>query len=411
MTWPNKIYVATKTLGVYYTDDFSDPAAQPTWAAINTGLATTNCIEFALDPHDNMGRQYVLLGTGPTLYMREDGGSWTTILTAAEADAATGKSGSIVGFCADNSVAGRLWVTYKVPGPSFSGYFYALFTDDYGANWTAQQLYYSMFGYGYQLGHPRSNGDNVWVDVAVGAGGSAAGVYYTSNKGGSWSFADLAAANVLYYVCLNPLLPNLAYVSYDGWGTYDLRSVTNGGAQTALQPGIGPRGYDVMWFDSEDVSHQRIVREDFGNTRLSSTDDAWATKSTGGIIDEDPLQMAAYAGSDSDNIFVDMTIDHAGGQNHAVATLSGEADTTPTGIAGSNPDSAPYTDSIPYGCGGIAVNGIGAVLISTNVYVYDVLFEDATPDNASVHVGSVIFEDPTPDNASVHVGSVAFEEG
>ncbi len=89
MTWPNKIYVATKTLGVYYTGNFSDPAAQPIWTQINTGLPATDCREFALDPHNQKGRQFVLLEASRTLYMREDG-AWAAILTEAEADTLVG---------------------------------------------------------------------------------------------------------------------------------------------------------------------------------------------------------------------------------------------------------------------------------------------------------------------------------
>ena len=367
MTWPSRIYVATQSLGVFYTNNFTDPAVQPTWTTVNTGLGALDCREFALDPHDNAGRQYVLLEASRELYMRE-GGAWATILTAADADTLTSRTGQLIGFCADHSVAGRLWVTYGVPGGIAYTYLYAFFTDNYGTDWTAQQLYYSMFGYGYQYGHPRSNGDNVWIPSATGAGGALAGMRYTSNKGAAWAVVDLGANNTIYDVCLNPLLPDLAYVSANAID-YNLLSLTNLGGQTGLQDDIGPRDYDVMWFDEDDVDHQRILR-----VKLHSTDDAWATESVGGDIDESPNQIAPYAGTDPDNIFVDLDINH-GAQEHALGTLYGEADTTPTGIAGSNPDSAPYTDSIPYGCGGVAVNGIGCLEVVGHVYTYAVSFE------------------------------------
>ena len=113
---------------------------------------------------------------------------------------------------------------------------------------------------------------------------------------------------------------------------------------------------------------------------LYSTDDAWATESDGGLIAESPNQIASYAGLDSDNIIIDIDIDHASAQDHTIATLSGEADTTPTGIAGSNPGSAPYTDSIPYTSNGVAVNGIGCVDLSgyTYIYTHGVAFEEPT---------------------------------
>ncbi len=369
MAWPSRIYAATKTLGVYYTADFSDPAVQPTWAAVNTGLGATDCREFHLDPHDGE-RQFVLLEASRDLYMRESGGNWATILTAAEANTLTSMTGWIYGFCADESVAGRLWVTYYVPGGIVSTHLYAFFTDDYGTSWTAQLLYFSGAGAGYIIGRPRSNGNNVWIPTATGLGATT-GIRYTSNKGAVWALAILAGNNTQYEVCLNPLLPNLAYASNNAPAGNDLISVTNGGAITGLQDDLGPLRYDVMWFDLDDADHQRLLR----SSTLYVTDDAWATESDGGAIDESPNQLAPYAGSDPDNMFVDLDINHGGGQDHIIATLYGEADTTPTGIAGSNPDGAPYTDSIPYGCGGLAVSGIGVLEVSGNIYTYGVSFE------------------------------------
>ena len=80
MAWPRRIYVATTTLGVYYTENFVDPSTQPIWTAVNTGLAATDCREFHLDPFDQANRQYVMINTGQKIYRRENGGSWTEIL-------------------------------------------------------------------------------------------------------------------------------------------------------------------------------------------------------------------------------------------------------------------------------------------------------------------------------------------
>ncbi len=295
-----------------------------------------------------------------------------------------------------------MWVSFGVPGGIAFKWLYALYSDNYGADWTALLFYTNSFGYGYKLGHPRSNGDNVWIPAATGPGGSRAGVYYTSNKGGAWALADLAASNTIYHVCLNPLLPNLAYVAYNALAGRDLRSVTNLGAQTALQDDLGPLGYDVMWFDSVDENHQRILRDG----KQYATDDQWATESDGGAVSLTPLSFSPAGNSDLAGSIVGLTLG-----THVIGTLDNEADTTSTGIAGTNAGGAPYADSIPNTCGGLAQMGIQAIPITGFVHVYDVIFEDPTPDDGSVHVGSVVFEDPTPDDGSVHVGSVAFEEG
>ena len=110
MAWPRRIYVATTALGVYYTENFVDPSTQPTWTAVNTGLASTACTEFWLDPFDPANRQYVLADS--VLYRREGGGNWTSILTLAQIAALTGYTAAarFGGFCSAPSVNGRLWV-------------------------------------------------------------------------------------------------------------------------------------------------------------------------------------------------------------------------------------------------------------------------------------------------------------
>src|SRR4030042_2631573 len=147
MAWlpSGQIYVATHNLGVYFTQDFDTPAAQPTWTAVNTGLAALDCLEFHLDPFDQENKQYVLIDNG-SLYIRENGGSWVDILSQADCvalidlftidPAISMVSANIRTFCPDPSIKGKLWAV--VAGVSDSVWvspYVAIYSDDYGNTW------------------------------------------------------------------------------------------------------------------------------------------------------------------------------------------------------------------------------------------------------------------------------------
>jgi len=194
--WSNKIYVATTSLGVYYTNNFTDPATQPVWTAINTGLGSLGCREFWLDPFEPDNRQYVLIGTTGGLYMRVNKGSWATILTLAEAAALVTAAGypagantRMVSFCVDSTIQGRLWCFIAQASVTLypRGYF-ALYTDNYGGSWTVTVAYS-----GIQTHHAwtiRAQGNTVFLTADAYAGGYQV-IFYSSNKGTSWANTGL----------------------------------------------------------------------------------------------------------------------------------------------------------------------------------------------------------------------------
>ena len=128
MKWPRGIYVATKSLGVFYTDDFTDVATQPTWTAVNTGLANLDCREFATDPYDPENKQYVLTTTGRIIYRRDNQGTWASILTPAEVDTLLSTSGVF-----------DLWVLYRPIHPRQA----------LGFGWVADNRHYTKRLLGY----------------------------------------------------------------------------------------------------------------------------------------------------------------------------------------------------------------------------------------------------------------------
>jgi len=353
--------------GVYYTDNFVGPGTQPTWTAVNTGLAATDCREFFLDPFHQAERQYVMLEASRSLYRREDGGAWSVIFDYDTAHTVLGSTPlygeTLYGFCVDPQTDGRLWVSYKYVYDPVGTYDYVFTSDDYGDSWSAI-LFYT--GNSYDIQSPRCNGDSIFVPHVSGAGG-AYHIQYTANAGANWSISTQAAFGWKTSIAVNPLT-GIAYIEQDVLATHDLAYLEDDGTTGTLQADITLSRNDAMWFDPTDADHQRLVH----NSRLYVTTDSWANRNAPSAISYGVISIAPWAGNDTDQMLVGLTINHGVGQDHAVAALYGEDDTSSQGIAGSSPGTPPYTDSIPYGCGGVCSMGVQAVEGTGVVHTYSV---------------------------------------
>lgn len=349
MAWPNKVYVATTALGVYYTETFAGPSGgQPTWATANDGLPTLDCTEFALDPLDNVNRQYVRLGTDQTIYRREYGGAWTSILAPSDCDTLLGVSGcSLIGFGVDPS-NGRLWATVGHGG------YWAIYSDDHGDTWQApNKAYDSIFA--YECGSPRTYGDRIWFSRSS----TNTYVQYSENLGATWAAGDLIGISVwVVRLCLNPLLPSKIYAAGNGTNGPDLVQLLSG-TQTVLQADLGPPRNDSMWFSAAAADVQRLIRGGY----IYQTDDEWDTINTPSLCSPTPVSVAPWSGNDEDQMILGLALSTsvAPYQNHVIGAVAAPSETAPVGLAGPSPDTSPYTDSIPKTCGGIAIGGVAAV--------------------------------------------------
>ena len=353
MVWPRRIYVATTVLGVYYTEDFTDPAVQPTWTAINTGLAATDCKEFFLDPFDPADRQYVLLEANRILYRRDGGGNWAAILTPADCDTLLSTTQcTIGGFCTDPSIDGRLWaIVGSASSVDPPDGWWAIYSDDYGDSWTATTKAYSGIQT-HDLGSIRAYGDNLYYSRSSGVGANSY-VGISDDGGATWTYSARNLPGTIYPICLNSLTPTFIYTEA-GVGL-DLQKVTNAAVSTMLQDDLGPPRYDSMWFHPTDDQHQRLIRD----STVYVTGNAWTGISDGGVVSPTIVSFAPWSGDDIDQMLVGLTI--AGANEHIVGTLYGEADVVATGIAGTNVGTPPYTDSIPETCGVLAEMGVWGV--------------------------------------------------
>jgi hypothetical protein len=245
---------------------------------------------------------------------------------------------------------------------SYEGY-NAFYSDDYGATWNATAKISTGY-WSYGLGEIIAYENNVWFTCSIGPGGTGAGCAYSTDMGSSWNITGIFF-NYISPIAFNKLLPNQAYVNAfrnPGMMAHlDLTYITNMGIVTLLQLelGLDNKG-DQMWFHPIDANHQRIVK----NSRIYTTLDGWASTSNAGVIGSGPYNICSQSGNDINDILVGLSINtgYLGHyQYHAIGYLSGEDDLTPIGIAGKNCNLAPFTDSIPYNCGGICTSGIGLI--------------------------------------------------
>lgn len=355
MIWPGWIIVATKIAGVLETKNFVNPTIQPIWTVINDGLPATDVRQSALDPFTPATKQYLILNTLNELYRRDNSGNWISILSTAQARTATGRAAGVIKrFWPDPSIAGRLWVQFTNNSGARPHYCYALYSDDYGANWTVvTKLVEATVSDLGGTGGVRAYGDNVFVSQ-IRADGQF--IYCSTDKGSTWTPVGTGQYS---NINLNTLQTDRVYCGGAGTaGAGRVHKITIAG-NTNLVEGVTPNRGDAFWFSSTDADHQRLVS--LNDDKLYVTTDSWVTKNSPSSITPAPECLAAWAGADEDQIIIGLILHAAHDGSHqpdVIGCLYGEADTTAAVIAGSMTDTAPYTDSIPETCGGAAIGGI-----------------------------------------------------
>jgi hypothetical protein len=361
MIWPRGIYVATKSLGVYYTNNFTDPAIQTKWTAVNTGLANVGCREMKVDPFDAENKQYVLTESDRILYRRDNQGSWASILTPAAVDTLLSTSAcTIHGFCTDPSTPGRLWALVGSAGINAppNGY-WAIYSDNYGATWIAPTKIVSGYAT-YWAGTVRANGDNVWVEASYGLG-NASRIYYSYDKGSTWSNYFISLGGYYAGIQHNSLAPGRIYFTV----IFEKIIKRLDAGVVTVTNGYSNYGNTFLWFDADDIDHQRAI---YNDNHLLVTTDGWDTYTDITPLSFNVLGIAPYSGP-GDQMLVGLKLGTY--QHHAVGAMAGST-TTVTGIAGPMPGTSPYTDSIPNTSGGACIDGVQGVRAMGRVYTHAV---------------------------------------
>ncbi len=357
--WPSKIYVATTALGVYYTENFQSPDIQPTWSAINAGLPSLDVREFWTDPFYPNTYQYLILESSREIYRRANHMPWSLVLSPAMLP----EGGSIGGFCCDPSNKGMLLAMCGAPNVVYDpDYYYIMVSGDYGATWQRDGDAGGGTIWTYGLGSIRSNNGAVYWFTSQDLGAHAS----INNSHLDWNYVPWAV--------IDPDDLNHPYTTYDITGDVGLGKVISvaGEAVTLveLQDGLGP-GFrcDTMWFNNSDSSHSRIVK----NGHLYSTRDSWETiETTTGQLQDIYSICPINTHEDINQMFVGQAGQAMYERRHVIGALYGEDETEFVGIAGSQALVEPYTSSIPWNAGGIAQNGIQAIVSASGAYTYAV---------------------------------------
>jgi hypothetical protein len=369
------IYAATTAGGVYFTDNFVNETIQPTWVDVSAGLGALDCKEFHIDPFDPLGIQYVLLETSRILY-RRNGGAWVEILSPADGDALSGANPGhsvIGGFCLDPTIPGRMWATYgayEISGGSYvpeAGY-YVLRSDDYGNTWVlVNHFFHSDFFY-YYVECILSYGDILHISAEPSSVSDL--LYHSEDAGVSIARTASQLTTGSGFTKFNwDYLHNTQKIYYygnrggDGMHSVEVGAwdVVNGhwdDTNVFLDEAIVPKRLDSMWFDPGDALHQRAI--DWTIQGLFATTDGWTTHAAG--VDPTPHLISINPVDINGEIIVGLILDHGQNEHHCIGVMTDETDAVPVGIAGTNCDTAPFTDSIPDTIGEICQTGIQAFM-------------------------------------------------
>lgn len=362
--WPTTIYVATKSSGIFYTISFTAPdvGTQPTWTAVNTGLPTTDVRQLGIDYFDRAYRQFCILEASRTIYRREDGGSWSSILTNVQARSTLGigSVGELCYFAVDRGVSGTMYAFFAVPVGTSQGLYYLKCTD-----YTAGTPSWSGgFIRNIDVGASTVNvGNIIAVDGNVylcyndsGVAGNKTFAESSHSSGGSWTQSqNLGISAWQPRVFCDPFDAGYAWGAGNGIGGPDLVKIQDDLTLIVRQDSldIGPQRFDVMWFSEGTAGLQRILK----SLKLYETTDKWSSvvDSTPSTLSPNTLKSLCELTTDDEYIIFGADPPGAGGVNpHHILAMEGSDQTTATGKAGANAGSSPYTDAIPETAGGIA---------------------------------------------------------
>lgn len=385
--FPTIVYVATKAAGIYKSTDFTGPSgAMPTWSKIDTGLSSDVIQWFAIDGSetDRDERQYCIAEDASgnlAMYKRESGGSWSEILSRADAESEAGyspgsdTSSNGIQFACCDPVTGRIIVAYT---PNVGSYrrLWVIWSDNQGTSWSASE----PGGSGKDF-YPNSrpfpvwsyNSDMVLFAQAVGLGASTRGhwMYYGSDPS-SLTVVKCDGSTTIYSMQGNQNTFNAAATGYalEFVTISEIIKVTSGGDAIKESGTANAHRMDAWHWLS--AAHFRMLRHSTGGgdwPDLLTTTDDFASPASYDTFSGNTLNlimMCPWVSSDSDDFIIYGADDCDAGlanytAHHVLVADASVGETTVTAKGGDNVSSAPYTDSIPETGEGVCYNGIQVV--------------------------------------------------
>lgn len=362
--WPLRVYVATRSRGVYYTDDFSGPdGSQPTWTRL-TDSDTWPIIQADISLATETVFAICDTGSYNDLYRWTSGGGWECVLTRAEAVSIMGLVGGNIKWVKVAS-NGNIYLLCSGTLPSTAGVMHLLVSTLDGARSGGAPSFADVgqiAGWMYQAGNLMEC-STYWAAAMNKTGGGGSGRVYTGPiSGGDWNIsASLGISNWMpscYYDQNNDAI-------YAGTSDGILSRLLYDFV-TWIQPtgvaglaGILPR-LDISFpcFYAWDTNLHVTIGAGTYAKSIQWSSDLWETFNTSGDIGRKVDMLVGIATHPQNLILGRYAVSGETGEYHVSYVNDDLGDTQPVERAGVDPNNTGTTVSIPSNCGGIARNGI-----------------------------------------------------
>ena len=365
-------YVCTMEDGVYYCSNIEGPdGSQATWTQVNSGLGSyIYPFAFAVDPFDKWYRQYVLASAVDswifegTLFIRENQGSWSSILTPGQAASViSGGTTVVTDFCVDEDNDQYLYaLVYDQTYDDLC----VIKSTNRGTSWSLVDKVgdgiYHPNGY-WWIGNISALGDTIAISGLCDDPGQDNFYWITTDGGSTWYQSETTDEygtislqqywNYAPYFYFTPQQPTILfsagrpgwylslckYVAPDSWDYVD----DDGLMGTMSYRGSGTDWKGQIWGSRVNDGKYRVLRFPTFYDFVWTVDN-WETFYIQDIeLKSD--QLWCNPDNEDDYIFAYRFASESSPHCIRVSTDHGE---TMTGRAGPSPGSAPYTDSIPY---------------------------------------------------------------
>lgn len=374
--WTDRVYLATRLKGIYRTTNFTD--VNPTWTPDNGDIPAADYQDTSQacpDPKNPYHRRFVIAG-GHVHYLQNfNVGQPAHSLRVLSNQEACDLTGSPAGDI--------LWIAGNI---NYLGYFTVLFnsalgtngtwcirTFNYGLAWEAHQIFTGPLNFeagniiaGIEQGaSPYDPGLVLYAALNIAGGGNWA-IFMSSNNGFTWAEMDREGLSIERPRCLvDPTDQSIVYMGVFR-GPFDprelYRSVTHG-ALMAEVDGLNHLGIFTgalkgqMWIDPSDNWHAKVLQQ----AHIWATDDYCVSWATPGPMPVPVTRLTIRKGY-PDSLYlardVSAPIPLDAGGYHVIFT-SDDDGITLYGKSGAHPDQHDGGgNSIPYSCGGAALDGI-----------------------------------------------------
>lgn len=352
--WPLRVYIATKTSGVYLCEDFDGPdGAMPTWTPVIGGATVPTDIDGAgISPTSET--LFIIKDSSDAVWRKTLAGDWEEVLTEADVQSILGEGASDI-----------KWVECGADGAVY------IYTEGDTSTWLLKST--SDGANGSYAAHGRIGGwatelGNLILEGTIGyasqwrlTGPNKATVLEGTLGTGAWADEDVPSLSFYVPPVYRDPTQDNTWSTESAGKLYFYTGAGGFSAPVASADGICGRmtfGYPKLWIWDTGllVSVGQTGNVTYENHLLSSTDD-FATLSDSGAVGRVISIFRGLPLSPPFGILGNHT-DATVLNPHVLFVSDDLGATVPVERAGPTAANPSTTDSIPYDCGGITNGGI-----------------------------------------------------